>query len=150
MPIKVKDTNRSVFIDAIEAINSLEDTIVEYGWLETASDYPDGTSIHMVAAVHTFGIGVPVRDILGTSFDKHFSELSVLSDLVINRAAEGANFDAEIRIVGQKAISEMKLDFTRLQFTPLAPSTVAAKGHSQTLIETRHLLEQVDYAVINR
>jgi len=147
MGLRVRDTNRQAFVDSIRNLSSVEDVTIEWGWTDTAQDYPDGTPIHLVAAVHTFGIGVPVRDILGESYDLRASELNLLTDLALNAVADGQDANSAFAIVGQKASSEMKRDFTRISFTPLSPVTVARKGHSQTLIETGHLMEQVDYAV---
>lgn len=156
MPATVKDTGSAAFDKFINANESLEGIEAAWGWLDTARDYPDGTSLHMVAAVHTFGISseeipngptIPKRDVIGGSYDARATEYTTLTDIAYEAVLNGQMPESALKSIAAKGATDMKKDFFSLSFTPLSASTIAKKGHSQALIETRHLLNEVNYAV---
>ena len=163
MPWTISDTGRGMAITLQSTFESLDGAEVKWGWTEDSADYPDGTSIHEVAATHHFGatiengfgrgilIVIPARPILTETFEHNAEQIGVLSDAINDEIIDTMTTDIEagLRVIGQFAQSNMQRDFRRLQaeLVPLADSTIRRKGQEDRLIESGHLMEQVLFKV---
>jgi len=112
-----------------------------------AQAYPSGTGVAAVAAFHVYGMGVPRRDFMGLARD----EIVAKAIPILNKSAsyEQDSVEAEhIReAAGQAAVNAIKRAIVDLKDPPNAPKTVAAKGSSNPLIDTSHMLQSVTYVV---
>lgn len=151
---------RFVDTDRIERLyDALDGREVVWGWTDQSQDYPDGTSIIMVAVVNNFGIPSAEapkgpdrepRPILSLSFDRHIDDLEALSDAINTVLLSGKvnDIDSSLRAIGQKATVNLKKDFGNIGPMPaLASSTIAAKGHSTIWIDSGHAKAQVNWQI---
>ena len=114
-----------------------------------AQAYPDGTGVAFVAACHVYGFGVPKRDFMGLAgFDIRRKAIPILK-LAMKQDSE-RKMEALMKTAGQVAADAVKKAIVDLDSPPNAPSTIAAKGSENPLIDTGHMLESVTYAVRKR
>lgn len=126
------------------------DAGLRVGFLENAT-YPDGKPVGMIAAIQEFGapaVGIPPRPFFRNMIAKKSPEwpaavgdLLVQNDYDVERALDQAGF----AIAGQ-----LRQSIQDTNDPPLAPSTIARKGHAKPLIDTGHLYNSVDHEVVRR
>ena len=118
---------------------------VEVGFMSSASaPYPDGTSVAAVAAFNEFGTAhSPPRPFFRNAIVKNSGKWpkNVATALKDNDYDPVAALDA----VGAEIEDEIRLEIRSNTPPPNAPSTVAAKGFSRTLIDTSILLNSVTH-----
>lgn len=151
----VTKTRRDLGIDKLKAdIAELSRTKITVGWqgpsgqvLHAESDEP----LERIATYHEFGTRkMPARPVLRTTADRHASEFkaelrSAVSSLVDRRA----DLDTALDKVGEFAVDALRteMESSKAWATPLAQSTVDAKGHDVPLIDTRQLERAASYAI---
>ena len=159
----IRDTGRGNAITLSEGFSALDGAEVKYGWLESSADYPDGTSVVMVACTHHFGkdipnafgrgetISIPSRPILTESFERNAEQLVVLSEVINDELIDSPQNDisAPLTVIAQFASSELDRDFERAQgdLEPLSENTIRRKGHDLRLIQSGHLRSQIRFEV---
>lgn len=120
---------------------------VSVGFLRGAS-YPDGTSVALVAAVNEFGApgrGQPPRPF----FRLMVAEKSGTWPAAIAANMRATDYDADKTLdrLGQGIKAQLQDSIKTLTDPPLAPSTIKRKGFATPLIDTGHMLNNVDYRV---
>lgn len=120
---------------------------VKVGFLAGAT-YPDGTSVAEVAAINEFGApsrGQPPRPF----FRLMVAEKRGTWGDAVAANWKATNGDAEKTLdrMGQGIKAQLQDSIRTLVDPPLAPSTIARKGHDKPLIDTGHMLNSVDYQV---
>ena len=116
---------------------------VEVGFMSGAS-YPDGTSIAAVAAFNEFGTAnSPPRPFFRNAIVKNSGKWpkNVATALKANSYDAVAALDS----VGFEIEDEIRLEIRSNTPPPNAPSTVAAKGFSRTLIADGTMLNSVTH-----
>lgn len=121
---------------------------VQIGFLEGAT-YPDGTPVAMIAAIQNWG--APKANIPPRPF---------LTDVIVEKSPEWGpataellkqnNYDAAATLakVGEAVAGQIRESITKFNGVPLAPSTIKKKGSAKQLVDTGHMLQSVDYAVV--
>lgn len=104
-----------------------------------------------IACINEFGsakMGIPARPFIGTSGD-HFKEAWLqLMEHTLGLVVDGKITPQQaLEIVGQRASADMKKVLLTAMWPPNAPRTIAAKGSSRPLVDTRQLLNSISYAV---
>lgn len=120
---------------------------VRVGFLESAT-YPDGTPVAMVAAIQDFGApaaGIPPRPFFRNMVAKKSREWpEAIRQLLV---ANGYDVEKTLTMVGEAIAGQLRQSIVDTNEPPLAPSTIARKGHSKPLVDTGHMLQSVDYEV---
>lgn len=118
-----------------------------------AQAYPDGTSVVEVAAAHVFGVGVPVRDFMALAKQGIVDKTSPILKAIAEAQASGKNesvVNALMEAAGAEGQAAIQAAIVELRDPPNAPSTIAAKGSDNPLIDTSHMLQSVTYDVRNK
>ncbi len=112
--------------------------------------YPDGTSVALVAATNEFGQtrvhpNQPPRPFMRGTIAEHSGEWPEQ----IGKLLEYHNYDAALALemAGQLIEGQVKMSIRNFTDPPLAPSTVAAKGHDKPLIESSLMLQSITHIV---
>lgn len=127
------------------AANLSKASAVEVGFLEDAK-YPDGTSVALVAALDEFGNGrAPPRPY----FRRMIKSKSGGWAKGLGVQLKLNEFDAKksLEALGMVVKGQLQESINELWDPPLAPSTVARKGHDKPLIDTSHMINSADYRV---
>ena len=137
-----------------------ENGTVEVGLHPDAQDYPEkekgldipvgyATSVVLVGAVHEFGNNhVPKRPWLSASIkqDKDFYQRSIRK-VMKGGVEDNAKIAEGMKALGEIAVKNVQshVESNSIGMVPNAPSTIRQKGGDQPLVDTSHLLRQVDW-----
>lgn len=112
------------------------------------STYPDGTSVAVVAALNEWGVpsrGQPPRPFFRTMIaDKSPEWGATIAGLLRRHDYDVA---VTLNLMGEGIAGQLRQSVVDFSDPPLAPSTIARKGHSKALVETGHMLQSVSYHV---
>lgn len=116
---------------------------VKVGFPEGSNDYPDGTSVVMVAAVHEFGSGpVPERSFLrSTMFEKRRHYLRQIQKYGKEIIAGKMTLEKALNLLGLEAQRDVRQKINDIKDPPL----VYREGNP--LHDTGHMIESVDYQI---
>jgi hypothetical protein len=137
----------------IDVANSNELTV---GLHDDAQDYPaedgeEATSVVMVGAVQQFGTKtVPARPWLTESFDRNEPKLTrEMRKILKDFWRDPKIITAELHWLGAMAVDNMKYEVENnsFGFRGNAMSTILAKGRNKPLVDTKHMVSQLDYKV---
>ena len=118
------------------------------GWPQNAT-YPDGTSVALIAAINEFGApsrGQPprpfIRNMIAQESPHWAAQVATL--LKLN------NYDARatLNMMGTEIVGQVQDSIDALVTPPLAPSTIAKKGHDKPLIDSGLMRKTVTYEII--
>lgn len=121
---------------------------VKVGFLSGAT-YPDGTSVAAVAAFNEFGVpahGQPPRPF----FRNMVAEKAPTWSDAVAKALNSSDNDVHraLDLVGQGIKGQLQQSIVDFSDPPLAASTIAAKGFPKPLVDTGHMMNSVDYEVV--
>lgn len=120
-------------------------TSVRVGFLENAS-YPDGTKVALVAALNDFGTGTqPPRPFFRNMVNAKSPDWPRTMANLIRQ--HGYDAKMVLGLMGQGIVGQLRQSIVDTNSPPLAPSTIAAKGHAKPLVESGHMLNSADYEV---
>ena len=118
---------------------------VDVGFLAGAT-YPDGTSVPMVAALNEFGTSkAPPRPFFRNMISEKQGEWGPASANLLK--ANDYNTAKTLDQVGAAIAGQLRQAIVSFDGTPLAPSTVKAKGFATPLIDTGVMSDSVDHRV---
>ena len=131
--------------DMARKAGSASSVEVGFGWGDT---YPTGEPLALIAAINEYGApsrGIPPRPFMRITIAAHRSEWPA------QLAARFQYHDGDVRAafadMGEIIKSELQDTVRSNVPPPNAPSVVARKGFSRTLIETGYLLQHIKWAV---
>ncbi len=122
---------------------------VRIGFLEGAT-YPDGTPVAMIAAIQNWG--APRANIPPRPF---------FTDMIVDKSPEWgpataallreSDMDSTTVLgkVGEAIAGQLRTQIQKTSEPPLAESTIRRKGFAKPLVETGHMMNSVDYIVVN-
>lgn len=118
-----------------------------------AHDYADGTDVMTVAMVGEFGNAsnnIPPRHFLSRSIsiDKAYYQNMIFKTLATYTFKDNAQFiEAKFREIGRQSVklSQSHIEKNSIGMTPNTPATANRKGGNQPMIDTGHLVQQIDY-----
>ena len=118
---------------------------------EDAEDYPDHTSVVMVATVGEFGnasAGVPPRHFLSRSLDKekHYYK-SRIKKILSQYKGKASGINIAFSELGRQGVENTvaHIESNDIAMTGNKPSTIRRKGGDQPMVASSHLLQQIDY-----
>lgn len=146
-----KDTGASEIFEQLAALDGLEVTVGLNGE-NGARKYPDrDVSVADVGLFMEFGtIWIEPRPFLRTTFFDDASTIAAANANAISKVANGkATAMAALADVGDlmATLVKAKIATARQWAAPLADSTIAAKGHSDPLVDTGLLEDSINYAI---
>ena len=122
---------------------------VTAGWQPDAKHPNFAGPTAELAAIHEYGGGhVPARPMLRPVFDKNRERYRRLQRELWDDVFTGKkNINEALKELGEVMVEDIKDHIMTGPHLPLAPSTVARKGHDQPLIETKTMHDQVSSKV---
>lgn len=137
---------------------SLHTRVIKAGVLESAGNGKRGVSIAYYASCNEYGTyesgsewqRIPARPFMGITADEQKMwriPLTQAIDRIIGGANGPMDVKAELSVVGEKMKKDIKNNIGQNKYTPLAPSTVARKGHNIPLMDSGALYDSIDYEV---
>lgn len=136
-----------------EALQRIADQLgragkVRIGFLENAT-YPDGTQVAMVAAIQDYGApaaGIPPRPFFRNMVAAKSPEWpAAISDLLVQH-----DYDAKVvlTLMGEAIAGQLRQSIVDTNEPELAESTKRRKGFDKPLVDTGHMLDSVDFEVV--
>lgn len=118
------------------------------GFLENAT-YPDGKPVAMIAAIQNWGApraGIPPRPF----FSNMVRAKSPGWGKDVATALVRTSYDARLalRLVGFNIEGQLRQSVKDTNAPPLAPSTIARKGHAKPLVDSGHMLNSIDQEIV--
>lgn len=126
------------------------DQVVRCGFFPEAQ-YPDGTSVAMVAAIQNYG--APARNIPPRPF---FTNMVRQGERVWPRvlvsSLKARSYDVKIALtdLGHEMEGELRQSIQQTNSPPLSLRTTQRKGHSKPLVDTGTMLNSIISKVENR
>ena len=122
---------------------------LEIGFFGTAR-YPSGVQVASVAFWHNYGKGNnPARPFFTNAVNNNAKNwLSIFADCV--KRDKEIKVDKALKMVGNKAVADIKKSITELKTPALAQATIDRKKSSNPLIDTGLLRNSVTYKVSGR
>ena len=120
---------------------------LKVGFLGNAT-YPDGKPVAMIAAINEYGApsrGQPPRPFFRRMINAKQGEWPAAIAGVLQ--AQGNDVEKAFDIAGAAIAGQLRQSIVDLVDPPLAPSTIARKGHDKPLVDTSHMLKSVDHEV---
>lgn len=118
---------------------------------DAANESDGGLTVAEYGAVNEFGTDdghVPARPFLRPTFDDQREQLVEMGKKLIGAVIDGKmRTEQALGILGASLASAVKRRITSNVPPPNAPSTVAKKGSSKTLIDTGRLLNAITWIV---
>ena len=117
------------------------------GFLENGT-YPDGTSIPLVASINEFGApsrGQPPRPFFRRMIAEHSAEWPAA--LAADLKASGNDTQLALTRAGFGIGKQLRQSIIDLEDPPLAESTIKRKGFAKPLIDTRAMLNSVEFEI---
>lgn len=116
-----------------------------------AGTYEDGLTLATIAAVNNFGSAdgkIPERPVLGPAIEKGAPQYQRLAEVMIPKVLSGeTTMRMLLEQMGQLAEGHIKQEITDLREPPNAPSTIAAKGSDNPLIDTGAFRQSIRYVI---
>lgn len=148
--IRIRDNNNIPRV--IRTLNELKSYRLEVGVFAESGEYA------MIASVHEFGaiinngkavITIPERSFIRSTFDEKENEWFEFLKNQINKLIT-SNGSALLvwELLGAKMVADIQKKIRDLKDPPNAPSTIAAKGSSNPLIDTGGLRQRITYRVV--
>lgn len=122
--------------------------VLRVGFLESAK-YSDGKPVAMIAIIQDMGapgVGIPPRPFFRNMIANKQNEWP--EAIALNLRDTG--YDAQVALdrVGFGIAGQLRQSIIDTNAPPLAPSTIARKGHAKPLVDTGHMLQSIDHEVI--
>ncbi len=156
--MKVTDTDRGASYLIKRAAEMANRVKLSVGVPENAGQYPDGTDVSKVAAVHEFGLGTaPPRSFIRGWFDgkgAHYFGVR-LAEAAQESLMQGTSFDALLQELGAQYVAQVRERMDAHISPELQDATVRrkrAKGSStpETPLEDTHRLRAAIVAKVSR
>lgn len=124
--------------------------VVRCGFFPEAQ-YPDGTSVAMVAAIQNYGAparNIPPRPFFTNMVRRGESEWP----RVLVSAIKARNYDIQLALadLGHEMEGELRQSIQQTNSPPLRPATIKRKGHSKPLVDTGTMLNSIVSKVQDR
>lgn len=147
----------------LKGLPKLKKAYVTVGFHSDSEDYPDGTSVVLVAACNEFGTsfnpwahdqkGNPSRSFLRATVDQHMTEINQWREQVVKDVIAGASVEKAMEKLAfnVKTLVENKIKSNvPPENTPTTKEMKQKSGSNnagRTLMDTEHMLRQLSYKV---
>jgi hypothetical protein len=123
----------------------------DYPAKERGSDKVVQTSPIFIGALHEYGVGrLPKRPWMSLTFEKDKKWVENELNIVVKKWVEDeVSLTAQLIELGMKARKSMKdhINENDIGLLPNAKSTIRRKGGSTPLVNTSHMVQQIDFKV---
>lgn len=158
MGVRVRNVSRiSQSISQLRALNNLA---VEIGVFSSSGTNAEGVNYVIIAGVHEFGvsirkekgsINIPERSFLRSTFDEKSEDwLKFMKNHIPKVITSDMQARQLMELLGTKITSDIQKKIKDINDPPNAPSTIAAKGSSNPLIDTGGLRMRITYRVVSK
>ena len=135
----------------IEELKKLKKKSVVVGFPKGHNNYPDGTSVAMVAAVHEFGSDVrniPLRPYFRPTL--HANDFyKRLRKMTFTKVIKGTlKQEVAMHQLGDTVANDIKDAIVAVSSPALKEKTKKKKGSSNPLVDTGHLIHSVTHKVV--
>lgn len=117
----------------------------------SGKNYPDGTSVAYVAAIHEFGapaVNIPPRPFMQPTIKAQKDEWTKIIANAIPKVVAGKLSATDVLdLVGIKASADIQETISKVSSPPLKPETIRRKGFAKPLIDTGLMVASVRNAV---
>ena len=151
-PVSVKRKDPRALERLLKNVVRVKGRAVEVGFPNEDEMHRNaGMTVKELALTHEFGTidgRIPARPFIQPTmhknrFDYRRMMFKSAKDLTLGRK----DVDVALKEIGERAVDDMRLTILEGNFTPLAESTIAKKGHSHPLIESDQMYDAIDYKV---
>lgn len=120
---------------------------VEFGLFSNSGTYPDGTPVVDVGIYNEFGTSrIPARPFMRVAADQGKKSMQQVVDHTIGLMIDGRVTPKAVDdTVGKQWANVVKSTIKHFDTPPNAPSTVAAKGKNDPLVDTGQMMDAIDY-----
>lgn len=158
MGVRIRNVSRiSQTVAQLRALNNLA---LEIGVFSSSGANSEGVNYAVIAGVHEFGVTIrketgsiviPERSFLRSTFDDKSTEWLKFIQKRIPKVIAGEMQARQLmELLGAKIVSDIQKKLKQIKDPPNAPSTIAAKGSSNPLIDTGGLRMRITYRVVSR
>lgn len=161
--MSVKRSNPKAILNLIKAIDSLDSEIM-VGWVHPGEMHSGGLEMAKLAYMMEFGVRkadapkkghkrkfykIPPRPMLRNTKELHGKEWVSTSRKLSKQVLDGKlDPEAALNQLGEKIKEDIRSTMQKSElYVPNAPSTERKKGFNTPLIDTRSLLNAVDYKI---
>lgn len=137
----------------IKQFKSLKKKQVQAGILKDAGTGEDGVYIADYACHNEYGTStIPARPFMSTTFDEKHEEWNKSLNNIVQDVLDGKDIDVDksMSLVGVRMVDAIKEKITSNVPPPLAPSTIARKKSSKTLIDSGNMLSSINFEIVNK
>ena len=144
---KLKTTKK---FDLQKKITTLKNVSIKVGFpsekRETVSTDQEGVTALLKATVNNFGLGIPKRPFMNIAFAKNKNKYKKIIKKQLGKVEvlDYTKFLNQLGIVGQQ---DVQREITALRSPANSQATINAKGSSNPLIDSGHMLQSVTYIV---
>lgn len=150
-----KTTDKREKFDAIKRdMKILDGSSVMVGVTNPNLNHPGkgnsrSNTVAEVAFFNEFGTArIPERSFIRSTMDEKRSEFEATRDRLLNLVVDQRiDVKTALTALGFRVSQEIKAKIVRLNSPPNAPSTIAKKGFNNPLIDTRFMLNSIDFKV---
>ena len=138
--------------DCQQFLSDVSDLEIGVGFNAKSGSYPDGTSVTMVAAWNELGTeNIPSRPFMRQMMEKEERNINNYLKRYLKMACTGdLTTEAALDKIGNYLKYKIKESIREGEYEPNAPSTIAKKGSSVPLIDTRQMYRSVIYEVTGK
>lgn len=128
--------------------------VAEHGAGDAVSDSDGDINMAELASVHEYGspaAGIPARSFIRRTFVEQEGELAKFCAKATERVFEGkVTEERALDLIGAWSAAQVKKTIARGPHIPppLKPATVKAKGSTRPLVDTGHLANSINHAVV--
>lgn len=138
--------------DILNKVKNAKAIAVKVGFLESAAEYPDGTSVVDVAVWNEYGTDkIPSRPFFRQAWnanqEKYKQQLITFYKNYLT--SKNVDMDSFFSKLGSDVQQDIMKSIVELREPPNAPATIMAKKSNNPLIDTSHMLESVSWEIID-
>lgn len=120
------------------------------------SRYPDGTPTALVAFWDEYGTSRHINGNVVTTPPRPFMRTTAIARasrwakiVGVTMQGNGGDIDGALRMAGEAAVADIKQTIATFTDPPNAESTIAKKGQSQPLRDTKNMLNSVAFDIVD-
>lgn len=138
---------------AMKSIAGAARKVCKVGYPTPSLPHPSGKTVAQIAIANEVGSAQdnrPPRPFMKQTFERYSADARKMMDKAYEIVLKGGDPAAALKVVGVWYEMCIKKTIQSGSYAPLAPYTVAKKGNSVPLIETRTMMERVSSKVVDK
>jgi hypothetical protein len=132
----------------VRDLRKMPDLRVVVGIRQDAGLSEDGESLAAIATYNEFGLGVPERSFMRSTFDERKTAYDDIGQRELGRVVDGKqDVRQALGRLGLVVTGDVQAKIVDLREPPNAPLTIALKGSSNPLIDTGRMRQSIGHEV---